>query len=175
MLASTKKLQAALGREPEDECRPLVHKLCPYLKGHTALLFTNLPHDEVQSTFEDFFHEDFARAGAIAMRTVNLSEGPVEGPGGLPFPHTMEHTLRGHGLPTKLNKGVIELIADHKVCPVQAVLFFCALLSYSLAIAGLLNWMSHPSVTTLPGPRCLGLIPSICKTIYVHKSIFAAV
>lgn len=114
-MASTKKLQAALGREPEDECRPQVHKLCPYLKGHTALLFTNLPREEVQETFEDFFHEDYARAGATATRTVTLPEGPVEGPGGLAFPHTMEHTLRGHGLPTKLNKGVIELLAAHTV------------------------------------------------------------
>lgn len=117
MMASTKKLQAALGREQEEECRPDVHKLCPYLRGHAALLFTNLPHQEVQETFEDFFHEDYARAGASATRTVILPQGPVEGPGGLPFPHTMEHTLRGHGLPTKLHKGVIELIAEHTVRP----------------------------------------------------------
>ena len=123
MMASTKKLQAALGREPEEECRSQVHQLCPYLKGHTALIFTNLPHDDVQRIFEDFFHEDYARAGATAMRTVVLPEGPLEGPGGLPFPHTMEHTLRGHGLPTKLNKGVIELIAEHTVRSVRPACF----------------------------------------------------
>lgn len=46
---------------------------------------------------------------------VQLPEGPLQGPHGVPFPHTMEHTLRAHGLPTKLNKGVIELTAAHTV------------------------------------------------------------
>jgi mRNA turnover protein 4 len=118
MLASTKKLQAALGREAEDECRPLVHKLCPFLQGHAGLLFTNLPQDQVPPIFEEFHHEDFARAGARATRTVTLPKGALEGPGGQPFAHTMEHTLRENGLPTKLNKGVIELICEHTVrCP----------------------------------------------------------
>lgn len=115
MLASTKKLQAALGREEETECRPLVHKLCPFLFGCTGLLFTDLPESEVSSIFGDFLHEDYARAGGRATRTVKLPEGPLVGPGGTPFAHTMEHTLRANGLPTKLNKGVIDLRCEHTV------------------------------------------------------------
>lgn len=121
MLASTKKLQTALGREEEDECRPSVHKLCPFLFGSTGLFFTNLPETEVSRMFQEFAHEDYARAGAKATRTVRLPEGPLVGPGGAPFAHTMEHTLRANGLPTKLNKGVIELRCEHTVreaaCP----------------------------------------------------------
>lgn len=161
MMASTKKLQAALGREPEEECRSQVHKLCPYLKGHTALIFTNLPHDDVQRIFEDFFHEDYARAGAAAMRTVVLPEGPLEGPGGLPFPHTMEHTLRGHGLPTKLNKGVIELIAEHMVRSVRPACFF--------------QELSFCYMVTCGASRVLGTTCLLVATFsHVDKLIFAA-
>jgi Insertion domain in 60S ribosomal protein L10P len=116
MLASTKKLQAALGREEENECRPLVHKLCPFLFGSTGLLLTDLPEAEVTRIIQEFKHEDYARAGAKATRTVTLPEGPLVGPAGNPFAHTMEHTLRANGLPTKLNKGVIELRCEHTVC-----------------------------------------------------------
>lgn len=42
---------------------------------------------------DEFQHEDFARAGAKALESVKLLEGPLEGPGG-PLQHTMEPQLR---------------------------------------------------------------------------------
>jgi hypothetical protein len=72
---------------------------------------------------------------------VHLPEGPLSGPGGKPFPHTVEHTLRKHGLPTQLKKGVIELIAPHTVCS-QAM-------SFSVALSGPKPGMRSASVAVI--------------------------
>ena len=59
--------------------------------------------------------EDYARAGAKATDTIEYPQGPLEGPHGL-IPHTLEPTLRKNGMPTKLNKGVVELVGSHIIC-----------------------------------------------------------
>ena len=33
-----------------------------------------------------------------------------------PIPHTMEPGLRKQGVPSKLNKGVVEVVSDYTVC-----------------------------------------------------------
>ncbi|MQL77484.1 hypothetical protein Taro_009883 [Colocasia esculenta] len=82
-----------------------------FLRGNTGLFFTNLPKEEVQRLFEEFEEHDFARTGSMATEKVELKEGPLE-----QFTHEMEPFLRKQGMPVRLNKGVVELVADFVVC-----------------------------------------------------------
>uniref|UniRef100_A0A804LPP1 Large ribosomal subunit protein uL10-like insertion domain-containing protein n=1 Tax=Zea mays TaxID=4577 RepID=A0A804LPP1_MAIZE len=81
-----------------------------FLQGNSGLFFTNLPRDDVERMFREFEEHDFARTGCTAVDTVELKEGPLE-----QFTHEMEPFLRKQGLPVRLNKGVVELVADHVV------------------------------------------------------------
>jgi mRNA turnover protein 4 len=142
-LAGKKVMQIALGRSPADEAKTGLHKLSKFLQGDSGLFFTNLPRDEVERCnpylitiayvfynthvvayikfdydpyhtcrlFREFEEHDFARTGSTATETVELKEGPLE-----QFTHEMEPFLRKQGLPVRLNRGVVELVADHVVC-----------------------------------------------------------
>lgn len=115
VMGSNKMLQVALGKTEADEYRTNMHLLSERLKGHVGLFFTSLPRDEVERVFGDFQHEDYARAGSKATHEFSLVAGPLSGPHG-PMAHTLEPQLRKYGMPTRLNKGVVELLADHTVC-----------------------------------------------------------
>lgn len=71
---------------------------------------------QVTKVVEEFSHEDFARAGSKALHAFRLNEGPLSNAGG-PLQHTLEPQLRKYGMPTRLNKGVVELNADFEVRP----------------------------------------------------------
>lgn len=114
-LGSNKVLQIALGRTEVEEPRDNTHRVAERLKGFCGLFFTKMEHEEVQKIFEDFEEMDYARTGLVAPETIKMPAGPVYGPLG-PIAHTMESTLRENGMPTKLNKGVVELVSDFVIC-----------------------------------------------------------
>lgn len=115
VMGSNKVLQVALGKSAADELRPNLCRLGEALVGQVGLLFTRLSKEETVSVLGAVEHEDFARAGNPAAHDFKLTAGPLSNASG-PLPHTLEPQLRKHGLPTKLNKGVVELLADTTVC-----------------------------------------------------------
>jgi len=120
-MGSTKMLAVALGKGESDELRPNLSQLTARLKGQVGLFFTKLDHAAVEQAFAEFEHDDFARAGSKAVHDFSLEAGPLSGPFG-PLQHTLEPSLRKFGLPTRLNKGVVELLANHQVCKTGQVL-----------------------------------------------------
>eukprot|EP01125_Pyxidicula_operculata_P021831 TRINITY_DN8679_c0_g1_i1.p1 TRINITY_DN8679_c0_g1~~TRINITY_DN8679_c0_g1_i1.p1 ORF type:complete len:260 (-),score=58.26 TRINITY_DN8679_c0_g1_i1:155-934(-) len=106
-----KVMQHALGKDEESELKPNLHLLSKMIIGQCGLLFTNENKSTISNFFEKYRESEFPRAGFVSTKTVALKEGPLT-----QFPASMEPTLRGLGLPSILDKGVIQLRGDYTIC-----------------------------------------------------------
>ncbi len=114
----TKLLTAALGRTPSAEYKDGLSEVAASLAGGEAgLIFTDEPFETVRRVLEETQTHEFARAGREATEDVELEAGPLTH-----FPHNMEPYLRKLGLPTKLDKGTVTMLAPHVVCRAGAPL-----------------------------------------------------
>ncbi|XP_066968465.1 mRNA turnover protein 4 homolog [Macrobrachium rosenbergii] len=110
-LGKNKVMALALGRTPEEEVCENIHKVSSKLIGHCGLLFTNSTKDEVLEYFRKKRFPDYPHAGDVATETIQLKEGLLP-----QFSHSIEPHLRKLGLPTRLQRGIPELIKEHTVC-----------------------------------------------------------
>ncbi|GAB1320226.1 mRNA turnover and ribosome assembly protein [Madurella fahalii] len=115
----TKLTARALGTTPADAQADGLDRLTAYLSGSVGLLFTNRDPAAITSYFSALSHVDFARAGAVASRTVTVPPGVVYSTGGevpaehdVPVAHTLEPELRRLGMPTRMVRGKVCLGSD---------------------------------------------------------------
>jgi mRNA turnover protein 4 len=106
-----KVIQVALGRTSADEHADSLHLVSERLVGQCMLFFSNHPREEVEKYFGSFRATDFARMGMLVTQDVLVREGPLE-----QFAHSQEPYLRQLGLPTRLNKSVVMLERDFRLC-----------------------------------------------------------
>lgn len=108
-----KVMALGLGKSKENEYKENLHKLANRLTGEVGIMCTNEAKEDVVKWFNNYSEEDFARSGCVATETVTLPAGDLDQN---TFPHSMEPTLRALGLPTSLDKGIVNLTQDYTVC-----------------------------------------------------------
>jgi len=116
-LGKTSIMQLALGRTADTEMEDNVHLLTQHLIGNRGLLFTNESQATIQSIFDTYEVQHYARSGTVATSTVTLPSGAIDRdlyPRASHF--SMEGQLRKLGLPTALKNGVITLTNDVSIC-----------------------------------------------------------
>lgn len=133
-----KVMAKALGTEEADETRPALHSLSSHLSSASArsgnkgnveevetlgLLLSPRKPEELVEYLSGFKRQEFARMGAVAPETVVIPAGIVGCTGGMlggedeeSLPHSLETTVRGLGMPTRLVKGKIMLEQQYIVC-----------------------------------------------------------
>ncbi|CAZ84748.1 unnamed protein product [Tuber melanosporum] len=119
----TKVMAKALGTSASDEYRLNLSSLSKHLTGNVGLLITSRPAEEVLTYFESFSKQDYARMNAVSPITFIVPAGVVYSSGGslqqeedVPMAHSLETTVRGLGMPTRLVNGKVHLDQEFVVC-----------------------------------------------------------
>lgn len=114
IMGKNKLLQIALGRTPEEEYGDNLCQVAKLTTGSVGLLFTSQKRREVEEYFENLVEQDFARAGAVAPRTVLLTDKMVA-----THPVSMAEQFRKLGLPVEVENGRVIFVGEqtrHVLC-----------------------------------------------------------
>ncbi|OIW33880.1 hypothetical protein CONLIGDRAFT_570363 [Coniochaeta ligniaria NRRL 30616] len=130
----TKLTARALGSTPEEAQAPGIDGLTKYISGTVGLLFTNRDPSSITEYLTALSPVDFARAGAVASRTVVVPPGTVYSTAGqvapendVPLGQAIEPELRKLGMPTRMVQGRVVCgdegqIAGYTICKEGEVL-----------------------------------------------------
>ena len=114
-LGKNKLLQLALGRTDEEEYADNLRNVAKLVVGGSVgLLFTNQSKKEVQTYFSQSVDADYARAGSVASRQVDVTSEMLK-----PFPSSMMESFRKLGLPVEIKNGVVTFrdgIESYRIC-----------------------------------------------------------
>jgi mRNA turnover protein 4 len=109
IMGKNKLLQLALGKTPEEEYGDNLCQVAKLTSGSVGLLFTSEPREKVESYFDNLVEEDFARAGAVAPRTVAVTDVMVA-----THPVSMVDQFRKLSLPVKVENGKVVFVGEQK-------------------------------------------------------------
>ncbi len=124
IMGKQRVLQKALGDTVEEEYKENLSKLSKLFDGVVGLLFTDEDPETVQSYFQTYVRNDFARANSKAPLDFTIPSGIVYSRGhqipieeDVPMQHTMDPTMRNtFKIPTTIKKGKIFLENEYPVC-----------------------------------------------------------
>jgi len=106
-------VQIAFGRDENSEVLPNLSKFSDRIKHDIGLIMTNKSADQIKSLINNYNEYDFSRAGNIAIASVIIKKGPINDF----VTHSEEPYLRTKlNLPVKLDKGIVHLLQDHRIC-----------------------------------------------------------
>uniref|UniRef100_A0A6B2LHD1 Ribosome assembly factor mrt4 n=1 Tax=Arcella intermedia TaxID=1963864 RepID=A0A6B2LHD1_9EUKA len=110
-MGKLKVMQVALGKHEEQPLFPSLDQIITRLVGDVGLLFTNEKPEVIQKFFEEYHQFNYPKAGFVATKDMIIPEGPLPD-----IPPAMEPHIRALGMPTILQKGVINLQGTYKIC-----------------------------------------------------------
>jgi len=122
-------MKVAIGKSAEDELVPGSAQFAKLIKGNVGVITANMTKHELEAVLDMHQQITEIKAGQLIPTTIKLHEGPIfrGGKHSLALigrlegdeeamPATLEVQLRKLGMPTKLNKGTVELYKDFVVC-----------------------------------------------------------
>jgi mRNA turnover protein 4 len=114
-LGKNKLLQIALGRTPEEEYGDNLRIVAKHLVGGSVgLLVTSRAQRDVQDYFRTLTEQDFARAGSVATRDVEVTANTLK-----LFPVSMMEQFRKLGMPVEIKNGHVtfrEGLQQYLIC-----------------------------------------------------------
>jgi len=119
----------ALALSHAAETNPSLGRLHTHLAGEIGLIFSPQAPSSLLPFLHSFHPASFARTGTAATRTFTVPAGTLYTRGGeipieddVPVQHSMEPGLRKLGLPTRMNKGKVELENEFTICKMGEML-----------------------------------------------------